>query len=145
MKPLLLDTGPVVASLDRSDPQHEWIMWRFTSIRGRVVTTGAIITEAAFFLQDIRDGIRNLIALVEALGIEIWDCFATETLHSAERLMAIYADTPMDFADATLVLAAEHYGVGDIATLDQRGFRTFRYGRNKSFRLLLQGDEAENP
>ena len=51
----------------------------------------------------------------------------------------------MDFADATLVLAAEHYGVGDIATLDHRGFRTFRYGRNKSFRLLLQGDQTENP
>jgi predicted nucleic acid-binding protein len=145
MRPLLLDTGPVVASLDRSDSQHEWIMQRFTSIRGRVVTTGAIITEAACFLQDTRDGIRNLIALVEALRIEIWDCFAIDALHSAQRLMAIYADTPMDFADATLVLAAEHYGVGEIATLDQRGFRTFRYGRNKSFRLLLQGDEAENP
>lgn len=140
MRPLLLDTGPVVASLDRSDPQHEWVIQRFGSIRGRVVTTGAIITEAAFFLQDVKDGIRNLVALIDALSLEIWDCFSLEALRSGQRLMATYADVPMDFADATLVLAAEHYRTSEIVTLDQRGFRTFRYGRNKPFRLLLQED-----
>jgi predicted nucleic acid-binding protein len=78
--------------------------------------------------------------LVEALSLEIWEGFNIEALRSGQRLMATYADAPMDFADATLVLAAEHYGISDIATLDQRGFRTFRYGRNKPFRLLLQED-----
>jgi uncharacterized protein len=140
MSPLLLDTGPVVASLDRSDPHHQWVMQRFSAIQGRVITTGAVITEAAFFLQDVRGGTPNLVALVEALRLEIWDCFGIEALRSAERLMARYRDAPMDFADATLVLAAEHYAIGNIATLDQRGFRTFRYGRNNRFRLLLQGD-----
>jgi hypothetical protein len=46
----------------------------------------------------------------------------------------------MDFADATLVLAGEFFGIRNIATLDERGFRTFRYDRNKPFRLLLQED-----
>lgn len=140
MSALLLDTGPIVASLDRSDPHHEWVMQRFASIRGQVLTTGAVVTEAAFFLQDTTGGIRRLVDLIDTLRVDIWDCFGITVLRAAERLMAGYADTPMDFADATLVLAAEHYGVGEIATLDQRGFRTFRYGRNKSFRLLLQGN-----
>jgi len=138
MSALLLDTGPMVASLDRRDPHHEWVMQRFTSIRGRVLTTGAVLTEAACFLQDVRGGMRHLVGLIERLRVEIWDCFNIGVLRSAERLMTVYADTPMDFADATLVLAAEHYGIGDIATLDQRGFRAFRYSRNKQFRLLLQ-------
>jgi uncharacterized protein len=133
-----MDTGPLVACLDRSDPYHDWVMQRFSFIQGRVLSTGAVITEAAFFLQDVRDGTRSLIALIEALRLEIWDCFTIRALRSAEGLMAKYSDAPMDFPDATLVLAAEHYGVGNIATLDQRGFRTFRYGRNKPFRLLLQ-------
>src|SRR5260370_41455698 len=115
-------------------------MQRLGAIQGRVITTGAVITEAAFFLQDVRYGTPNLIALVEALRLEIWDCSGIEALRSAERLIARYGDAPMDFADATLVLAAEHYSIGNIATLDQRGFRTFRYGRNIRFRLLLQGD-----
>lgn len=138
MSVLLLDTGPLIASLDRSDSYHDWVMRRFSSIQGRVVTTGAVITEAAFFLQDVRDGTRNLIALIEALRLEVWDGFNIQALRSAERLMAKYGDVPMDFPDATLVLAAESFGIGNIATLDQRGFRTFRYARNKSFRLLLQ-------
>ncbi|MFZ4777380.1 MAG: hypothetical protein ACOYM3_18585 [Terrimicrobiaceae bacterium] len=52
--------------------------------------------------------------------------------------MARYTDTPMDFADATLVLTAGAWGCGDILTLDERGFRTFRFNRSKPFRLLLQ-------
>jgi uncharacterized protein len=138
MNAVLLDTGPIVASLDRSDPHHEWVMQRFSSIRGRVLTTGAIVTEASFFLQDATGGIERLVDLIDRLRVEIWDCFSLQILRSAEKLVTAYADTPMDFADATLVLAAEYYGIGEIATLDQRGFRTFRHGRNKSFRLLLQ-------
>src|SRR5258708_12282302 len=133
MSALLLDTGPVVASLDRSDPHHEWVMQRFSAIQGRVITTGAVITEAAFFLQDVRDGTPNLIALVEALRLEIWDCFGIEALRSAERLMARYGDAPMDFADATLVLAAHHYPIGNTATLHHPRFPPFHYPRNNPF------------
>lgn len=132
----------MVASLDRGDPYHAWVMQRFASLHGRVITTGAVITEAACFLQDSRDGIRRLVGLIESLRVEVWDCFQLESLRSAEILMASYADAPMDFADATLVLAAEHYSVADIVTLDERGFRTFRYGRNKAFRLRLQEEGA---
>lgn len=56
----------------------------------------------------------------------------------AAEFMARYTDTPMDFADATLVLTAGAWVCGDILTLDERGFRTFRFNRSKPFRLLLQ-------
>ena len=45
----------------------------------------------------------------------------------------------MDFADATLVLLAEALGVGDILTLDRRGFATYRMKRGKRFLLVLDG------
>lgn len=44
----------------------------------------------------------------------------------------------MDFADATLVLLAERLGTRGILTLDERGFRTFRFAGKKHFRLVLQ-------
>ena len=56
---------------------------------------------------------------------------------AAARLMAKYADTPMDYADATLVLLAEELGVTDVATLDTRGFSTYRTAKGKAFRLVL--------
>lgn len=136
----MLDTGPVVASLDRHDSHHAWVIERFSPVAGRLVTTGAVITEAAFLLQDVSGGIRHLVEFLAALRVEVWDCFTQARMNSAAKLMETYAGVPMDFADASLILAAEHFESGEIATLDQRGFRTFRYGRNKRFRLLLQGD-----
>jgi predicted nucleic acid-binding protein len=50
-----------------------------------------------------------------------------------------YRDTPMDFADATLVLLAEALSVSEILTLDRRGFATYRTRRRRHFRLILDG------
>ena len=138
MKAILLDTGPVIAILDRRDSHHEWMLPRFAQLQGRLVTTGAVVTEATFFLQDIKDGILRLFEFLEAPHVEIRDAFTQPRLHSAATLMAAYADTPMDFADATLVVLAEELETNQIITLDERGFRAFRYRRNKKFQLLLQ-------
>ena len=51
--------------------------------------------------------------------------------------MKKYADTPMDFADATLVLLADETGCDHIVTLDERGFRTFRFRSTRRFQLVL--------
>ena len=58
-------------------------------------------------------------------------------LHEAVALMEKYADTPMDFADATLVLLAEDLDVDEILTLDRRGFSVFRIARRRPFRLVV--------
>jgi hypothetical protein len=50
--------------------------------------------------------------------------------------MEKYRDTPMDFADATLVIAADRVGVTDILTLDRRGFSTYRTAKRKPFRIV---------
>ena len=57
---------------------------------------------------------------------------------AAAELMSKYSDTPMDFADATLVLLAEGLGVVEILTLDRRGFTAYRTRKGKAFRLVLQ-------
>ncbi|MGH7336024.1 MAG: hypothetical protein ACREI7_00480 [Myxococcota bacterium] len=43
----------------------------------------------------------------------------------------------MDFADATLLLLADHLGVSEIFTLDRRGFLTYRTRRGRRLRLVL--------
>lgn len=51
--------------------------------------------------------------------------------------MEKYADTPMDFADATLVLAAAARELEEVCTLDQRGFSIYRTPVGRAFRLVL--------
>lgn len=136
MKTILLDTGPIVASLVADDPHHGLVCEGFGRLTGKLVTTGAVVTESMFFLQDLPDGPVRLVDWLGRIKAEIVDCF--RHLHVAAELMARYADTPMDFADASLVLTAGHLDCGDILTLDERGFRTYRFNRTKRFRLLLQ-------
>jgi len=48
-----------------------------------------------------------------------------------------YADLPMDLADASLVILAEHLGHGRILSTDKRDFHTYRWKHNKPFENLL--------
>jgi predicted nucleic acid-binding protein len=134
----LLDTGPLVALLDRSEPDHDQVQNRMARLaESRLVTTGAVVTEAFYFLSDVRNGPGSLATFLHVSGTEVRDAFSSEALAAAVRLMSRYADVPMDFPDATLVWTAEMFGADAILTLDRRGFSSFRFRRNRRFRLLL--------
>lgn len=137
MKTWLVDTGPVVAYLDGGDPAHADVAARWDSFRGQLVTTSAVITEAMHFVSASPSGARHLADLVAASGMEVYDLSGPPELHEAVSLMEKYADTPMDFADATLVLLAEALQVREILTLDRRGFSTYRTRTRHGFRLVL--------
>ena len=50
--------------------------------------------------------------------------------------MQKYADIPASLADGCLIQMAEELNTGDILTLDS-DFRSYRWRRNRPFRLLL--------
>jgi len=61
MNIVLLDTGPLVALLDRSEPDHDRVHSCRSRLHGsRLVTTGAVIIEAFYFLSDVQDGPSSL-------------------------------------------------------------------------------------
>jgi uncharacterized protein len=139
MNVCLLDTGPLVALLDRSEPDHDLVQSFMAGLRSwRLITTGAVITESFYFLSDVKNGPASLASFIEASATEVRDAFSPEALAAAVRLMTKYADIPMDFPDATLVWIAESLGPDKILTLDRRGFSSFRFGRNRAFKLLLE-------
>ncbi|MFM8330254.1 MAG: hypothetical protein ACKN9T_01045 [Candidatus Methylumidiphilus sp.] len=51
--------------------------------------------------------------------------------------MRRYADLPMDFADASLVILAEELGHGRILSTDQRDFQAYRWKNHHPFVNLL--------
>jgi uncharacterized protein len=139
MRTWLVDTGPLVSYLDARDPFHEAVAHRLDSFTGGLATTSAVITESMHFLSDVSSGPRLLAELVRASGVSIFDLCQPPELDAAATLMEKYADTPMDFADATLVLLAEALGQHEILTLDRRGFSAFRTRRGRPFRRVLDG------
>jgi len=133
----LIDTGPLVAYFDRSDSLNEEIAERLNRFHGLLCTTGAVICEAMHFLPRVQDGPDKLAEFVAASGLSVFESTRPEQIHAAVKLMNKYRDTPMDFADATLVLLAQDLGIRDILTLDRRGFRTYRTPKGKALRLVI--------
>ena len=83
------------------------------------------------------DGPGSLASFLHVSGTEVHDAFSAEALAAAVRLMGKYADVPMDFPDATLVWIAELSGADTILTFDRRGFSSFRFAKNRRFKLAL--------
>jgi hypothetical protein len=137
VKTWLVDTGPIVAYLDATDRAHHAVAACFNEFVGRLVTTSAVITEAMHFVTPVTKGPQLLAEFIDATGMEVYDLTQPPELHEASKLMEKYADTPMDFADATLVLLAEALYVNEILTLDRRGFSAYRTRRRRHLRLVL--------
>ena len=144
MKPCLIDTGPFVAYLNRSDPMHEGVATFINSFKGELVTTGAVIGEVIYFVSELASGPMSFAKFLIGSGARIVDATGPQQVLAAAELMSKYSDTPMDFADATLVLLAEEVGVTEILTLDRRGFSTYRTAKGKGFRLILSASKAKS-
>ena len=139
MRTLLLDTGPLVAFLDRTDERHEDSVDLLNQSSGALVTTSAVVTETMYFLRAGGGDPELFVDFLVAGRIQVTDFCQVPDLRRASRLMAKYVDTPMDFADATLILLAEAIDSGEILTFDHRGFSTYRFGRNRAFRVVRRG------
>lgn len=132
---MLLDAGPLIAVLNRRDQWHSRCSEAWTELAPRCVTTDAIVAEACHVFG----------ARVGELALPLEMLIAQEipiaALHApAHRICAVlmrrYADTPMDYADATLVALGDELGVHRVFTIDRRGFRTYRGARGVPFEVL---------
>lgn len=125
---VLLDTGPLVAVLDAADPLHRRVVPIVSENLTRLVTTEAVVTEACHLVGrgggEAQHPLELLIvARIPILGLD------SAGHQQAARLMERYADTPMDYADATLMVLADGLNIGTALTFDRRGFSTYRRAR----------------
>lgn len=135
MVEMLLDTGPLVALLDRSERNHERCLEVFHEYRGRLLTTEPVLTEAVYLLGPAFSLQKPALEFVLRGGADLV-ALTPKSLRRVTQLMEKYADIPMDFADATLVALAEETGVNRVFSLDRRGFATYRIGSRKAFTVL---------
>ena len=75
MRLVLLDAGPAIAWLDANDPHHSVVREKMGDLAGRLVTTGAVITEVMFFIQEAREGASRLADWLRKMRVDIVDCF----------------------------------------------------------------------
>jgi predicted nucleic acid-binding protein len=132
---LLLDTGPFVALLDRSERNHKRCAAFFRDFRGRLFTTESVLTEVVYLLGPSFPRQKPALDFIIAGGAELVPMMPA-VLKRCVQLMSKYSDVPMDFADATLVAVGETLGIRDVLTLDLRGFSVYRYASRGAFRIF---------
>ena len=125
---ILVDTGPLVALFDPQDGQHNRCRATLKEIREPILTTTPVLTEAFHMLGPASIGSDRLREFVEVSGLSVW-FLDRAWLSRAFQLMDLYADHPMDLADASLVAAAEALGTRRVFTIDRNDFETYRVRR----------------
>lgn len=136
---ILADTGFFVALANRHDRWHGVASEAARALTRPLVTTWPVLTETCHlllrrmgpsaqerFLQSVAAG------AVHVHSLDVGD------LTRVHALMEKYRGLPMDLADASLVVLAEHLGRGDILSTDTRDFRAYRWKTRKPFHNLLR-------
>jgi predicted nucleic acid-binding protein len=134
---MLCDTGPLVALINNRDADHQRCLRTMRSMTStELVTTWACVTEAMYLLGKW-GGIRPQNVLWEYLarGVVSLHEPADGEWQRMRELMNDYADTPMDFADASLVAAGETLNQRRIFTTD-RHFRVYRQRQGHAFDVV---------
>jgi predicted nucleic acid-binding protein len=131
----ILDTGPWVALIDRSESRHtECVQW-LKNFSGRLYSTEAVLTEVLYILNFSITARCAALDFVLKSVVEIVPS-STASLKKTKNLMKKYADLPMDFADATIVCLANETGMQNIVTFDQKDFSIYRLPKKKSFTIM---------
>jgi predicted nucleic acid-binding protein len=106
MRTTLIDTGPLVAFLNRRDRHHRWSIDTLAAIPPPLLTCEAVLSEATYLVRDLPGGGESVVELVRR-GV-VRPVFRLEEQAAAvQSLLARYRDVTMDLADACLVRMAE--------------------------------------
>jgi predicted nucleic acid-binding protein len=134
LKPVLLDTGVIVALLDRGDKFHKACADAVAGIDAPLITCEAVIAESCYLLRNIPGASGAILENVVQGIFQVPFQLSREAV-GVRAVLRKYEDRAMDLADACLVHLANEFQTGDILTVDG-DFRVYRWARNKAFHIM---------
>ncbi len=134
MKPVLLDTGVIVALLDRSEKFHQACAEAVQSLQAPLITCEAVLAETCYLLRNLPGAPEAVIDNVAA-GIFQVPFQLSREAPALKLILRKYRDRKIDLADACLIRLADEFETPDILTLD-KDFEVYRWGKNKPFVIL---------
>lgn len=135
MKRVLVDTGPLVAIMSRTDEHHKICLETLYNLPGPMFSCWPVITEAAWLLRGEAGAVPQLL---DSISEGLLEFLALQSAESAQiaKLMEQYKDLRPQLADAALVYLAERDDFDLIFTLDRRDFSVYQRGRKHAFRII---------
>jgi predicted nucleic acid-binding protein len=134
---VILDTGPLVAFLNRRDRFHNWALEHWDQIQPSMLTCEAVISEACFLLRGTGSGIDSVMQLIQRKIITI-SFQLDKHIEPVKRLLLKYRTIPISLADACLIRMSELHPDSRIFTLDS-DFNLYRKNRRRIIPAIMPG------
>lgn len=134
MKRIVIDTGPLVALLNRKDRHNSWIRGVLDTVEPPIFTCEPVLSEACFLLGHVPGGPDAVLALLAADVLHV-DFDIQPEVAPLRALMLKYASVPMALADACLVRMTELEPDSVVATFDS-DFKIYRRNKRQTIPTL---------
>lgn len=134
---LILDTGPVYATLDRRDADHAACRHMVEQANERLVIPAPVLVEVDYWIHArLHPGV--LVALLDDIRR---GAYTVEELRPGDyvriqELCSRYADADIGFVDAAVLTIVERLDEPKLATLDRRHFGLLRPRHVAALQLL---------
>ncbi len=135
MSRIVVDTGPLVALLNRRDRHHTWIRQVLDTVEPPILTCEAVVSEACFLLSRLAGGPDALLGLLANDVVKI-DFRMSSEIDTVRALMRKFATVPMSLADACLVRMSELDARSTVVTMDA-DFRVYRRNRRQVIPTIM--------
>lgn len=134
---LILDTGPLYASLDRSDADHATCRALIESTDEPLVIPSPVLVEVDYWIhRRLHPGaLVALLADIQSGAYRVEDVAGSDYPRIAD-LCDRYADADIGFVDAAVLAIVERLDEPKLATLDRRHFGILRPRHRDSLVLL---------
>jgi predicted nucleic acid-binding protein len=133
---LIVDTGPIVATLNEKDPDHRRCADLLTEA-GDLLLPSPVLVEVDYWL-------------VKLAGAKVWSDFVADIIRGVYRiahptdadlaraadLEQTYEDLDLGMVDACTIALCERFGETKVATLDRRHFSVVRPNHCSHLTLL---------
>ena len=135
---ILLDTGPLVASINKNNRFFEWTKNQFMIYKPPLLTCEPVLTESCFLLRKYPKGIAIIMELLNRKILEI-PFHIDSHAKSITSLLRKYSDIPMSLPDACLVRMSELFDSSKIMTTDT-DFKFYRRHGRQVIEILIPPD-----
>lgn len=126
---MLLDTGPLVALLNRRERMHVRVKAALQLLPVPLLTVEPVLAEAMYLLRGVPKGPKAVLAMVRDGLLRVPLAIEPEA-HELEVLMTRFARVPMSLADACLVRLVELMPDASVFTLNS-DFAIYRARKNR--------------
>lgn len=134
-RPILIDTGPIVAIFSSVDAHHESCIEQLRRIKGSLLTCWPVVAEAAWILRKNPQAVEKFLSSFNGALFQLLP-LNEDDMPGIAVILAKYQDLSLQLADASLVHLANRESIETVFTLDRRDFTVLRRVKGKKFNLI---------